>query len=54
MVILAALGNHYEIKLKDENGERLLSYQGNWRIFSKNWEARWLLVIQVVHQIIYL
>ncbi|SHO55756.1 hypothetical protein [Vibrio quintilis] len=31
--------NHYEIKLKDENGERLLSYQGNWRDIFQNWEA---------------
>ncbi|CAM3682374.1 hypothetical protein VA7868_04237 [Vibrio aerogenes CECT 7868] len=31
--------NHYEIKLKDEHGERLLSYQGNWRDIFQNWEA---------------
>ncbi len=31
--------NHYEIKLKDENGGRLLSYQGNWRDIFQNWEA---------------
>ncbi|NOH82565.1 hypothetical protein F0249_01995 [Vibrio sp. 03-59-1] len=31
--------NHYEIKLKDEFGERLLSYQGNWRDIFQNWEA---------------
>ncbi len=31
--------NHYEIKLKDEQGERLLSYQGNWRDIFQNWEA---------------
>jgi hypothetical protein len=31
--------NHFEIKLKDENGERLLSYQGNWRDIFQNWEA---------------
>jgi hypothetical protein len=31
--------NHYEIKLKDENGDRLLSYQGNWRDIFQNWEA---------------
>ena len=37
--------NHYEIKLKDENGERLLSYQGNWRDISKIGK-RWLSVIQ--------
>lgn len=31
--------NHYEIKLKDDKGERLLSYQGNWRDIFQNWEA---------------
>ncbi len=31
--------NHYEIKLKDSNGDRLLSYQGNWRDIFQNWEA---------------
>ncbi|MFT6987588.1 MAG: hypothetical protein ACJAT7_003444 [Psychromonas sp.] len=31
--------NHFEIKLKDENGDRLLSYQGNWRDIFQNWEA---------------
>ena len=31
--------NHYEIKLKDDKGNRLLSYQGNWRDIFQNWEA---------------
>ena len=31
--------NHYEIKLKDDKGDRLLSYQGNWRDIFQNWEA---------------
>ncbi|MGR5145481.1 hypothetical protein ACQKP8_02900 [Photobacterium alginatilyticum] len=31
--------NHFEIKVKDTNGERLLSYQGNWRDIFQNWEA---------------
>jgi len=31
--------NHYEIKVKDQAGERLLSYQGNWRDIFQNWEA---------------
>ncbi|PMH43219.1 hypothetical protein BCU68_04320 [Vibrio sp. 10N.286.49.B3] len=31
--------NHYEIKLKGDNGDRLLSYQGNWRDIFQNWEA---------------
>jgi hypothetical protein len=31
--------NEFEIKLKNEAGERLLSYQGNWRDIFQNWEA---------------
>ncbi|MBT8423102.1 MAG: hypothetical protein KJP03_08310, partial [Gammaproteobacteria bacterium] len=31
--------NHFEIKIKDERGEELLSYQGNWRDIFQNWEA---------------
>lgn len=31
--------NQFAIKLKDENGHRLLSYQGNWRDIFQNWEA---------------
>lgn len=31
--------NQFEIKLKDEWGNRLLSYQGNWRDIFQNWEA---------------
>lgn len=31
--------NHFEIKLKDNQGNRLLSYQGNWRDIFQNWEA---------------
>jgi hypothetical protein len=31
--------NQFEIKLKDDNGNRLLSYQGNWRDIFQNWEA---------------
>ena len=31
--------NHFEIRLKDEHGHRLLSYQGNWRDIFQNWEA---------------
>ncbi len=31
--------NHFTIKLKDEFGNRLLSYQGNWRDIFQNWEA---------------
>ena len=31
--------NLFEIRLRDEQGERLLSYQGNWRDIFQNWEA---------------
>ncbi|UJF18395.1 hypothetical protein L0B53_15415 [Vibrio sp. SS-MA-C1-2] len=31
--------NHFEIKVKDEQGDRKLSYQGNWRDIFQNWEA---------------
>ena len=31
--------NEFAIHLKDEHGEELLSYQGNWRDIFQNWEA---------------
>ena len=31
--------NQFAIRLKDENGNRLLTYQGNWRDIFQNWEA---------------
>ena len=31
--------NQFAIRLKDEHGEGLLSYQGNWRDIFQNWEA---------------
>ncbi|MGL6295125.1 MAG: hypothetical protein ACRC3K_01835 [Plesiomonas sp.] len=31
--------NHFEIKVKDGQGDRLLNYQGNWRDIFQNWEA---------------
>ena len=31
--------NEFAIKLKDERGNKLLSYQGNWRDIFQNWEA---------------
>jgi hypothetical protein len=31
--------NEFKIKLKDDAGERLLSYEGNWRDIFQNWEA---------------
>ncbi|OEE66668.1 hypothetical protein A1OO_12925 [Enterovibrio norvegicus FF-33] len=31
--------NHYDIKVKDKEGNPLLAYQGNWRDIFQNWEA---------------
>ncbi|MCW8346413.1 hypothetical protein MD535_10415 [Vibrio sp. ZSDZ65] len=31
--------NHFEIKVRDDEGNRLLAYQGNWRDIFQNWEA---------------
>jgi hypothetical protein len=31
--------NSFEIKVKDEHGRKVLSYQGNWRDIFQNWEA---------------
>jgi hypothetical protein len=31
--------NHFSIDLKDENGKRIINYQGNWRDIFQNWEA---------------
>jgi hypothetical protein len=31
--------NDFSIKVRDEHGNRLLSYQGNWRDIFQNWEA---------------
>jgi hypothetical protein len=31
--------NHFTIKLRDDFGNRLLSYEGNWRDIFQNWEA---------------
>ena len=31
--------NEFLIKLKDDRGQKLLSYQGNWRDIFQNWEA---------------
>ncbi len=31
--------NHFEINVKDAQGNGLLSYQGNWRDIFQNWEA---------------
>jgi hypothetical protein len=31
--------NLFEIKVKDDHGRKILSYQGNWRDIFQNWEA---------------
>ena len=31
--------NRFAIRLKDDSGDRLLSYEGNWRDIFQNWEA---------------
>jgi hypothetical protein len=31
--------NRFSIKLKDKDGQKLLSYEGNWRDIFQNWEA---------------
>ncbi len=31
--------NQFDIRLKDEQGNRVLAYQGNWRDIFQNWEA---------------
>jgi len=31
--------NHFSIRLKDPDGDSLLSYEGNWRDIFQNWEA---------------
>ena len=31
--------NQFAIRVRDERGDRLLSYQGNWRDIFQNWEA---------------
>lgn len=31
--------NHFEIKVRDEDGSKIYNYQGNWRDIFQNWEA---------------
>ncbi len=31
--------NNFSIEIKDEHGEKVLNYQGNWRDIFQNWEA---------------
>ncbi len=44
--------NEFAIKLKDENGNPLLSYQGNWRDIFQNWEALALSYPEFIENII--
>ncbi len=44
--------NDFAIKLKDNNGNRLLNYQGNWRDIFQNWEALCLSYPEFIENII--
>ena len=44
--------NHFTIKLKDAYGNRLLSYEGNWRDIFQNWEALALSYPEFIENII--
>lgn len=44
--------NLFNIKVNDENGERIISYQGNWRDIFQNWEALSLSYPQYINGII--
>ena len=44
--------NHFEIKLRDEREEKLLSYQGNWRDIFQNWEALTLSFPEFIESVI--
>ncbi|MFK8016704.1 MAG: hypothetical protein AB8G17_14820 [Gammaproteobacteria bacterium] len=44
--------NQFAIRLKDARGQRLLSYQGNWRDIFQNWEALLLSYPAFTEQII--
>jgi hypothetical protein len=44
--------NQFAIRLKDEDGNRLLSYEGNWRDIFQNWEALALSYPEYVESII--
>ena len=44
--------NQFAIKLKDEQGNRLLSYQGNWRDIFQNWEALMLSYPEFIENVI--
>ena len=44
--------NQFAIRLKDEDGNKLLSYEGNWRDIFQNWEALAFSYPQFVENII--
>ncbi|MDJ0777387.1 MAG: hypothetical protein QNJ85_05965, partial [Gammaproteobacteria bacterium] len=44
--------NTFSIRLKDSHGNRLLSYEGNWRDIFQNWEALALSYPQFIENII--
>ncbi len=44
--------NHFAIRLKDTEGNRLLSYEGNWRDIFQNWEALALSYPEFIENII--
>jgi hypothetical protein len=44
--------NRFAIRLKDEFGNRLLSYEGNWRDIFQNWEALTLSYPEFVENVI--
>ncbi len=44
--------NQFEIRLKDEQGNKRLSYQGNWRDIFQNWEALTLSFPEFVESVI--
>ena len=44
--------NHFTIRLKDAQGNRLLSYEGNWRDIFQNWEALALSYPEFIENII--
>ncbi|MFW2330826.1 MAG: hypothetical protein ACN4E2_00800, partial [Nitrospinota bacterium] len=44
--------NHFAIKIKDDYGKPVLSYQGNWRDIFQNWEALLLSYPEFIENVI--
>jgi hypothetical protein len=44
--------NQFELRFKDEEGKRILSYQGNWRDIFQNWEALLVSYPSYIEQVI--